>query len=468
MAEPASSAASSSSSLPSAASALGATTADTVHAPGHLGNLSAAQTSALAALWLRVLDRISQPPETPIPPSSSKDFAATTADSGKKDKKKSNPSSKTATPTASTSNAPICTAADLRAELWLAAQDHHVDAFLLRFLRARKFDVPAAEAMLVDALRWRVLNNAQGTLEHGDALVEANQFSSGKCFWYQTDLQGRPIIYINVKAHERGANSLEQLERHTVYMMETTRLLLTPGSAETVTIVFNMTGFSMANADLDMVKFLVNCLQNYYPESLGACLVVNAPWLFHGIWKLIKPWLDPVVQAKVAFIKPAELATWIDPQRTPAFIDGKDPYAFAYWPPSATEIADHNKRLAEHETIARMRQAVIDAAVDVERATRTWARAYLKEVPHPAAPATTNLDEEVDMNSARAEIEKARLAVAGGVAEVTPLARAWREYDDFVRFPSQLHRAGVIVKGSHKVDWTKAPTPEMVKKATTA
>jgi hypothetical protein len=48
------------------------------------------------------------------------------------------------------------------------------------------------------------------------------------------------------------------------------------------TIIFDMTNFSMANMDYTPVKFMIKCFEANYPESLGAVLVHNAPWIFQG------------------------------------------------------------------------------------------------------------------------------------------------------------------------------------------
>jgi len=62
-----------------------------------------------------------------------------------------------------------------------------------------------------------------------------------------------------------------------------------------------MTHFTMSNMDYTPVKFMIKCFEANYPESLGVVLVHKSPWLFQGIWKIIKGWLDPVVAAKVHF-----------------------------------------------------------------------------------------------------------------------------------------------------------------------
>ena len=31
----------------------------------------------------------------------------------------------------------------------------------------------------------------------------------------------------------------------------------------------------------------------YYPETLGLHIMINCPWIFTGVWRIIKPWIDP-------------------------------------------------------------------------------------------------------------------------------------------------------------------------------
>ena len=55
-----------------------------------------------------------------------------------------------------------------------------------------------------------------------------------------------------------------------------------------------MSNFSLSNMDYTPVRFMIKCFEANYPESLGVVLVHKAPWIFQGIWKVIKGWLDPV------------------------------------------------------------------------------------------------------------------------------------------------------------------------------
>jgi len=220
----------------------------------------------------------------------------------------------------------------IRETIWTMVKHDHPDALLLRFLRARKWDVEKALVMLVSTMSWRhsEMHVDDDIMKNGEAGAVANSNSSdadekrlgtdfmaqirmGKSFLHGTDKQGRPICVVRVRLHKQGEQCEQSLEKYTVYLIETARMVLAP-PVDTATIIFDMTSFSMANMDYTPVKFMIKCFEANYPESLGAVLVHNAPWVFQGIWKIIRGWLDPVVAAKVHFTNNrSELEEFIHP-----------------------------------------------------------------------------------------------------------------------------------------------------------
>jgi hypothetical protein len=122
------------------------------------------------------------------------------------------------------------------------------DAMLLRFLRARKWDVPKAFAMMMEAIVWRVKEMhvdddvmAKGELHalqqerNNSNVVEKKagkdflaQMRMGKAYVHGKDKLGRPIVVIKVRLHKPGAQSEETLERFIVHVIESVRLTLSP------------------------------------------------------------------------------------------------------------------------------------------------------------------------------------------------------------------------------------------------
>lgn len=135
----------------------------------------------------------------------------------------------------------------IRETIWSMVKQDNPDALVLRFLRARKWDVQQALIMLVSAMSWRhtemhvdsdiMKNGEAGAVQdeqNGNAQAKklASDFMAqsrqGKCFLHGTDKEGRPICVVRVRLHNPSAQSAESLERFTVFVIETTRLTLQP------------------------------------------------------------------------------------------------------------------------------------------------------------------------------------------------------------------------------------------------
>lgn len=202
-------------------------------------------------------------------------------------------------------------------ELFNALAADHPDSVLLRWLRARKWDIPNAVEQLISTLKWRVESGVNELVASGESELSHEELLTGKTSYIGYDKEGRPVNYVSVKDHVKGEFPSSDTEKLTMFLMETGRKLLKYPN-ESVTVIFDMNGFSMRNMDYQHVRFLIHLLENYYPESLGLALVLNAPWLFNSCWFIIKPWIDPVVQRKIHFIKNTnDLNKYLDPSILP-------------------------------------------------------------------------------------------------------------------------------------------------------
>ncbi|KAG0633663.1 CRAL-TRIO domain-containing protein [Tuber brumale] len=268
------------------------------------------------------------------------------------------------------------TPAELRDAFWSMVKCDNPDALLLRFLRARKWDVDKALVMMVATMNWRSKDmNVQSVVWKGEGGAAAEkdngfmmQLRMGKCYLHGLDKEGRPICFVRVRLHKQGEQSEESLERYTVYIMETARLMLQP-PVDTAAVVFDMTGFSMANMDYAPVKYLIKCFEAHYPESLGICLVHKAPWLFSSIWTVIKGWLDPVVASKIHFTKTTEdMEAFIPKENIPKELGGSEDWTYTYVDP----IPDEDAPLEDEARKNTLQSAREEQVRKYETATRAW------------------------------------------------------------------------------------------------
>lgn len=135
----------------------------------------------------------------------------------------------------------------IRDTIWSMVKHDHPDALILRFLRARKWDVERALIMLVSTMSWRArdMKVDEDIMRNGEAAALAaeksgegieqklahdflEQIRKGISYVHGTDKQERPICFVRVRLHKQGEQAEEALERYTVYLIETCRMLLRP------------------------------------------------------------------------------------------------------------------------------------------------------------------------------------------------------------------------------------------------
>ncbi|OJD15826.1 hypothetical protein AJ78_03969 [Emergomyces pasteurianus Ep9510] len=276
---------------------------------------------------------------------------------------------------------------ELRTAFWNSIKHDNPDGLLLRFLRARKWDVHKALVMLISTLKWRsqewkvddeIVYKGESAFHENSKSDDATKKKEGEDILHMLrigeaycrgkDKQGRPICYINVRLHRIGAYCQSAIEKNIIFQIETSRLML-DSTIDTAVIVFDMTDFGLANMDYIPVKFIIKCFEANYPESLGAILVHKAPWIFSGFWAIIKGWLDPVVASKVHFTSNyQELENFIAKEAIPQSLGGSDNYAYEYIEPKQGEN-DHMKDTAKATALREERHKIID---EFQRATLDW------------------------------------------------------------------------------------------------
>ncbi|GAB1202667.1 hypothetical protein APSETT445_001288 [Aspergillus pseudonomiae] len=303
---------------------------------------------------------------------------------------------------------------EIRHSLLKTAKQDHPDGLLLRFMRARKWDVSKALAMMLEALVWRVKE------QHVDELVVSNselralkeaqdksnpekakagstflaQMRMGKCYIHGTDRAGRPIGIVKARLHNPKAQSEEVIKRYILHVIESARLVLVP---------------PVESVEYAPVKFLIDCFQANYPESLGAMLIHNAPWI--------------ISVSKVDFTyTAADLERHIAPEQLVKELGGKDQYEYQFIEP----VEGENERMEDtvtRDTLLSEREKIGD---DLLKATAEWIEVAQED------------------NSVKIAAAKERRN-----AIIEQMRVNYWDLDPYVRGRCHLDRAGVIGEGGN-------------------
>ncbi|SPO04434.1 probable phosphatidylinositol/phosphatidylcholine transfer protein SEC14 [Cephalotrichum gorgonifer] len=209
---------------------------------------------------------------------------------------------------------------------------------LLRFLRARKFDVNAAKQMFADCEKWRAETNLDDTVSTWEFPEKAQLFDYYPQYYHKTDKDGRPVYIEQLgKIDIAALNKISTPDRMlTNLAVEYERLAddRLPACSrksghllETCCSIIDLKGVSLGKATsvYSQIQSTSALSQNYYPERLGHLFLINCPWGFSAIWSIIKGWLDPVTVKKIHILGSGyqnELLTHIPAENLPVEFGG--------------------------------------------------------------------------------------------------------------------------------------------------
>ncbi|SCV00270.1 LAMI_0G03972g1_1 [Lachancea mirantina] len=186
------------------------------------------------------------------------------------------------------------------------------ESTLLRFLRARKFDVAAAKLMFENCEKWRKEFGVDTIFEdfkYEEKPLVAKFYPQ---YYHKTDKEGRPLYF-----EELGSVNLtemykittqERMLKNLVWEYESFVKYRLPACSrkaghlvETSCTVLDLKGISISAAAqvLSYVREASYIGQNYYPERMGKFYLINAPFGFSTAFRLFKPFLDPVTVSKI-------------------------------------------------------------------------------------------------------------------------------------------------------------------------
>lgn len=201
----------------------------------------------------------------------------------------------------------------LRLKLEAAGCKERLDTLtLLRFLRARKFNVALSETMFLECEKWRKEMNLDDLVPNFEYTEKEKIFEYYPQYYHGTDKDGRPVYIEQLgKVDLTAMNTITSQERMLQNLAVEYEKCADPRLpacsrktghlVETCCTIMDLKGVGITRAGsvYSYVRQATVMSQNYYPERLGKFYLINAPWGFSTVFSVIKGWLDQVTVEKI-------------------------------------------------------------------------------------------------------------------------------------------------------------------------
>ncbi|XP_018905018.1 SEC14-like protein 1 isoform X2 [Bemisia tabaci] len=213
------------------------------------------------------------------------------------------------------------------------------DPTLLRFLRARDFNVEKARELLSQSLTWRKRHNVDQILSSYETPDVIKDYFPGG--WHHHDKDDQPIYLLklgqmDVKGLLKtiGEDSLLKLTMHVCEegLKLTEKVTKDCGKPiSTWCLLVDLEGLNMRHLWRPGIKALlriIEIVEANYPETLGRVLIIRAPRVFPILWTLINKFIDEKTRSKFLFYGGNDyqaaggLVDYIDEEFIPDFLGG--------------------------------------------------------------------------------------------------------------------------------------------------
>ncbi|KAL4739154.1 CRAL-TRIO domain-containing protein [Aspergillus similis] len=236
----------------------------------------------------------------------------------------------------------------------------HDDATMLRFLRARRFDVNGAWGQFKDTEDWRKENAIEALYEN----IDVDSYEAARRMYPQwtgrRDRRGIPVYVFEIKhlnsknmaaynatmvdpeatAETHKSSAVPQRLLRLFALYENLLNFVMPLCSELprphpeTPIVSSNNIVDVSNVGLKQFWNLKGHMQDasvlataHYPETLDRIFIIGAPAFFPTVWGWIKRWFDPVTTSKIFILSASEvlptLTSFMEPSSIPKQYGGE-------------------------------------------------------------------------------------------------------------------------------------------------
>ena len=233
------------------------------------------------------------------------------------------------------------------------------DDYVTKFWK-HVFDLPGqqgdeAAAMILKTFKWK---KEFGVDKIEEKSLNQSVVNKGSLFTHNRDKDGMKLIVLAMSKHVKGADSIDDVKKLLVYYFER---LDREEDGKKISWVFDCKGAGLRNMDLDLVNFIITCMESYYPDILNYIYIFEMPWIMGAAFKVVKAALPAAGVAKLKDVTKSSFSQWIDDDNRIEAWGGNDDWQYKFEPEvikkkQETVRISHNESIYEEPTEIRQRR----------------------------------------------------------------------------------------------------------------
>lgn len=174
------------------------------------------------------------------------------------------------------------------------------DASLVRFLKGFSLNVDEAAKAFAKHQKWETSFKPKGFIPEVEI---ANELNAKKSYLQGRDKQGRPISVVIARNHFPNKEDFDEFRRFIVYALDKVVTAASDSTDGKFNCVIDFKGLGFKNLDSKAFIAGFDIYQSHYPERLEKLYMVNAPFIFNGLWKVVSSFINETTSKKIVFVE---------------------------------------------------------------------------------------------------------------------------------------------------------------------
>ena len=202
-------------------------------------------------------------------------------------------------------------------------EDDYVKRWYMHKYDAKGDQLETCVECMIAALKWRRDEKINSLTA---AMLNPELKQKGSIYMKNKDKDGYPLLVFAMAKHRKGQYA-DDMKKLFLYYLERIDRETKGGK---FSWVYECVGCGISNMDMDLIQFMIKCLEDYFPYNLNYILVIDMSWLLTAAWKMIKGWLPPGDVKMIKFLSKSNIAEYIPEDQQLAIWGGKDNWSYTF------------------------------------------------------------------------------------------------------------------------------------------